>query len=141
MRSNEWIGGIAYLAAKVEELRQERPSLLISAGDMIQGNNWANLFQGESVIELVNEIRCDAMVVGNHEFDFGQEVLKKRISEATFPVFTQWLPADLPNSFLPLSPSCFVKEKGRRIFISATQAYDIFVGLRIIDKIETVDIE
>ena len=84
--SNEMVGGIANLAAEVEELRKERPSLLLSAGDMIQGNNWANLFQGESVIELMNEMRFDAMVVGNHEFDFGPEVLKKRISEANFPV-------------------------------------------------------
>ena len=30
-------------------------------------------------------MRFDAMVVGNHEFDFGQDVLKKRISEAKFP--------------------------------------------------------
>ncbi|MCJ7748019.1 MAG: metallophosphoesterase, partial [Desulfobacterales bacterium] len=84
--SNERVGGIAYLGAKVEELRKERPSLLLSAGDMIQGNNWANLFQGESVVELMNGMRFDAMVVGNHEFDFGPEVLKRRVSEANFPV-------------------------------------------------------
>ena len=59
---------------------------MLSAGDMIQGNNWTNLFQGESVIELMNAMRFDAMVVGNHEFDFGQDVLRKRISEAKFPV-------------------------------------------------------
>ncbi len=59
---------------------------MLAAGDMIQGNNWANLSQGESVIELMNLMRFDAMVVGNHEFDFGQEVLKKRISEARFPI-------------------------------------------------------
>jgi 2',3'-cyclic-nucleotide 2'-phosphodiesterase (5'-nucleotidase family) len=53
---------------------------------MIQGNNWANLFQGESVIELMNEMRFDAMVVGNHEFDFGLKAFEKRISEAKFPV-------------------------------------------------------
>jgi 2',3'-cyclic-nucleotide 2'-phosphodiesterase (5'-nucleotidase family) len=34
----------------------------------------------------MNTMHFDAMVVGNHEFDFGQEVLKKRISEADFPV-------------------------------------------------------
>jgi 2',3'-cyclic-nucleotide 2'-phosphodiesterase (5'-nucleotidase family) len=28
----------------------------------------------------------DALVLGNHEFDFGQEVLKQRLSEAAFPV-------------------------------------------------------
>ncbi|MFZ3138749.1 MAG: 5'-nucleotidase C-terminal domain-containing protein [Thermodesulfovibrionales bacterium] len=84
--SDENLGGIAYLSAKLNSLRNERDSLLISAGDMIQGNNWANLSQGESVIELMNAMKFDAMVLGNHEFDFGQDVLKKRISEATFPV-------------------------------------------------------
>ena len=84
--SDEMLGGIAYLAGRANELRREKPSLLFSAGDMIQGNNWANLSQGESVIELMNEMGFDAMVLGNHEFDFGQDVLRKRISEAKFPV-------------------------------------------------------
>jgi 5'-nucleotidase/UDP-sugar diphosphatase len=84
--SNQEVGGVAYLASKAEELRKGKASLLLSAGDMIQGNNWTNLFEGESVIALMNEMRFDAMVVGNHEFDFGQEVLRKRISEANFPV-------------------------------------------------------
>jgi len=48
--SDEMLGGIAYLASRVEELRKEKLSLLLSAGDMIQGNNWTNLFQGESVL-------------------------------------------------------------------------------------------
>ena len=84
--SDELLGGISYLAAKANELRKEKPTLLLCAGDMIQGHHWANLFQGESVIELMNRMGMDAMVLGNHEFDFGQRALQKRISEATFPV-------------------------------------------------------
>ena len=84
--SKEYLGGISSLALRANQLRREKPTLLLAAGDMIQGNNWANLFQGESVIELMNLMRFDAMVVGNHEFDFGQEVLKRRISEASFPI-------------------------------------------------------
>ncbi len=84
--SDEMLGGIAYLSAKANKLRAEKPSLFLAAGDMIQGNNWANLTQGESVIELMNLMRFDAMVVGNHEFDFGQDILKKRVAEAKFPV-------------------------------------------------------
>lgn len=84
--SEKLMGGASYLAAKVKKLRSEKPTLLLSGGDMIQGNNWANLTEGKSVIELMNAMGFDAMVVGNHEFDFGQEVLKKRISEANFPV-------------------------------------------------------
>jgi 2',3'-cyclic-nucleotide 2'-phosphodiesterase (5'-nucleotidase family) len=84
--SDEMLGGIAYLSGRANELRKEKPSLLLAAGDMIQGNNWTNFFQGASVIEVMNATKFDAMVTGNHEFDFGQDVLKKRISEAAFPV-------------------------------------------------------
>lgn len=84
--SDEMLGGISYLSEVANKLRKEKPSLLLSAGDMIQGNNWANLSQGESVIALMNAMGFDAMVVGNHEFDFGQDILKKRISESKFPV-------------------------------------------------------
>jgi len=79
-------GGIAYLAYQVKELRRQKPTLLLSAGDMIQGDNWANLFQGVSVIALMNTMSFDAMVLGNHEFDFGREVLEKLIAMARFPV-------------------------------------------------------
>lgn len=84
--ADEMLGGVAWLAAAVDDLRNEKPTLLLAAGDMIQGNNWANLFQGESVIEMMNAMKFDAMVVGNHEFDFGQDVLKRRSGEATFPI-------------------------------------------------------
>ncbi len=71
--SNELLGGVGYLAAKANELRKGKPTLLLAAGDMTQGNNWANLSQGESVIELMNAMQFDAMVVGNHEFDFARK--------------------------------------------------------------------
>jgi 5'-nucleotidase/UDP-sugar diphosphatase len=84
--SDEMLGGAAWLAAAVDEFRNEKPTMLFAAGDMIQGDNWANLFQGESVIEMMNAMKFDAMVVGNHEFDFGQDILKKRIAGAEFPL-------------------------------------------------------
>ena len=83
--SVEPLGGAAYLAGAVDRLRNERPTLLLAAGDMIQGNNWANLFQGKSSIELMNAMGFDAMAVGNHEFDFGPKVLQERLTEAEFP--------------------------------------------------------
>jgi 5'-nucleotidase/UDP-sugar diphosphatase len=82
------IGGLAYLATEVNRLRQERPTLLLAAGDMIQGNPWANLFEGKSTIEVMNAMEFSAMVLGNHEFDFGQKTLALRIKEARFPILT-----------------------------------------------------
>lgn len=84
--SDRVLGGASHLAGIIERLRKEKPSLLLSAGDMIQGHIWANLFEGKSVIELMNAMNFDAMVVGNHEFDFGVEVLKSRVAEAQFPI-------------------------------------------------------
>jgi 5'-nucleotidase / UDP-sugar diphosphatase len=99
-------GGIAYLATRLQQLRPEKPSLLLAAGDMLHGDNWANIFEGASVIEVMNALGFDAMVVGNHEFDFGQEVLQKRISEANFPV----LGANV--SGFPLLKPFIIKEVG-----------------------------
>ncbi len=84
--AKEPLGGVAWLAAKAGELRKEKPALFLAAGDVIQGNNWTNLSQGRASIELLNLMGLDALVVGNHEFDFGLDVLKKRISEVRFPV-------------------------------------------------------
>ena len=140
--SDETVGGIAYLAAKVDELRKEKASLLLSAGDMIQGNNWANLFQGESVIELMNEMRFDAMVVGNHEFDFGQDVLKKRISEAKFP----FLGANV-EGLDGLKPYIIKEVKGIKVAIIGVVTEDIpatthprnVIGLKFFSPIKTVE--
>ncbi len=82
----EEVGGAAWMASLSEDLRGEKPTIFLAAGDMIQGENWANLFKGRSVIRLLNAMRIDAMVLGNHEFDFGQGVLMQRIKEANFPV-------------------------------------------------------
>ena len=80
------LGGIAYLAGAVDRARGKQPSLLLAGGDMIQGNPWANLFRGKSSIDVMNAMGFDAMVVGNHEFDFGPKVLKERMAQARFPL-------------------------------------------------------
>ncbi|MDD5284512.1 MAG: 5'-nucleotidase C-terminal domain-containing protein [Desulfuromonadaceae bacterium] len=78
-------GGAARLA---EAIRRNRdvPGLLLAAGDIIQGDSWANLFRGRSSIELMNLLGVDAMSLGNHEFDFGQSQLLLLIADARFPL-------------------------------------------------------
>ena len=109
---SEAIGGIAHLAAEVNRLRVGQPTLLLAAGDMIQGNQWANFFQGASVLRVMNALGLDALVVGNHEFDFGLEVLKQRIGEAAFPV----LGANVEG--LPeIRPYALKEIEGRKVLI------------------------
>ena len=106
------LGGIAYLAGAVDRARGKQPSLLLAAGDMIQGTPWANLFRGKSTIEVMNAMRFDAMVVGNHEFDFGPKVLKERMAQARFPV----LGANV-KGFSALKPYIIKNLQGVRIAI------------------------
>jgi len=106
------LGGIAYLAGAVDRARGKSPSLLLAAGDMIQGNAWANLFQGKSTIEVMNAMKFDAMVVGNHEFDFGPKVLKERMAQARFPL----LGANV-KGFPALKPYIMKNLQGVRIAI------------------------
>jgi 2',3'-cyclic-nucleotide 2'-phosphodiesterase (5'-nucleotidase family) len=106
------LGGAARLAELINRLRAEKPSLLLSAGDMIQGDSWANLSCGASVIEMMNLMNFDAMTTGNHEFDFGQDILKQRIRQAKFPL----LAANV-SGLEALQPYAIVKRGGLRIGI------------------------
>lgn len=81
------VNGMASVAALREELMaQGKQVLLLDGGDAIQDNNLVNLSQGASAIQFMNAVGYDAMCLGNHEFDYGQDIILARISEADFPM-------------------------------------------------------
>lgn len=84
------IAGLAYMAAVIEKLRIQYPghALLLDAGDMFQGDPISNIFHGKVIVDVMNELKYDAAALGNHEFDWGQDVLLKRIKEMRFPVLS-----------------------------------------------------
>lgn len=59
--------------------------LLLSTGDMWQGTYESNLTRGFIITEWMNEIGFDAMTLGGHEFDWGEEWLKENEQLAQFP--------------------------------------------------------
>jgi 2',3'-cyclic-nucleotide 2'-phosphodiesterase/3'-nucleotidase len=71
---------------KAEMAKNQTGTLLLSAGDMLQGSIESNLLRGKPVIEMMNTIGFTAMAFGNHEFDWGIDVLKERINQAKFPL-------------------------------------------------------
>ena len=83
----EQVGGAAYLAAMIKQARAKNPggTLLLAAGDMFQGSPVSNLFHGAPVMEIMNEVKFDAMALGNHEFDWGMGALTHLRKEAHFP--------------------------------------------------------
>lgn len=50
-------------------------NFIFSSGDMWQGSADSNLTKGKLVTESMNEIGFDAMCLGNHEFDWGEEAI------------------------------------------------------------------
>lgn len=78
--------GMAAVAALKQEYEAKgKDVLLVDAGDAIQDHNLVNLSQGATAIAFMNAAGYDAMTLGNHEFDYGQDVTLKRAAEADFP--------------------------------------------------------
>ncbi|EJW15427.1 5'-nucleotidase C-terminal domain-containing protein [Paenibacillus alvei] len=79
--------GYAKLATLMKELRAENPnSMVLDAGDMIQGTIYVNLSKGENATKLANALGYDFMASGNHEYDFGHEQFAKVAKMFKFPV-------------------------------------------------------
>lgn len=79
--------GIKKYFGELKRLKEADPehTILLSAGDMWQGSLESNYYYGEDVIEAMNEAGFDAMTLGNHEFDYGQEKIFKNLEKANFP--------------------------------------------------------
>ena len=80
-------GGLAMVAAQVNALRDRAPqrTLLVDGGDAWQGTFISNSNKGEAVTKAMSLMKYDALTVGNHDFDWGQDVLAQRSREAGFP--------------------------------------------------------
>ena len=140
------VSGVAYLAQMINEERSKNPegTILLSAGDMFQGTPQSNIFRGEPVVEIMNYLKFDAMAVGNHEFDWGQEVLQKLSSISNFPYLSANI-VDKDGKYLPyLKPYVIIERKGIKIAIigltTPETAYitkpDYVKDLKFLDPVE-----
>ncbi len=85
-------GGLARVAAlRKNILKESKHTLLLLAGDTISPSVASNIFKGRQMIATWNAAGLDYAVLGNHEFDFGDEVLLERIKESHFI----WLAANV----------------------------------------------
>src|SRR3546814_20565072 len=54
---------------------------------MISPSLLSGIGKGANMIDMANTVGIDVAVLGNHEFDFGPEILQARVGESTF----RWL--------------------------------------------------
>ena len=80
-------GGYAKLASVVrQETVGEKHSFLVHAGDAYSPSLLSSMDKGKSTVDMLNAVGVDYMVLGNHEWDFGPEIARKRIWESNFPI-------------------------------------------------------
>jgi 2',3'-cyclic-nucleotide 2'-phosphodiesterase (5'-nucleotidase family) len=79
-------GGAAVMAAHFDSAaaRFRGPTIILSAGDEMQGTAVSNLTWGRATIQANNAAGYDAAAIGNHEFDWGQDTLAARVADSRY---------------------------------------------------------
>ena len=77
--------GVDELSAYLKQARQTENVILLSTGDMWQGTSESNFTEGLIVTDWMNALDFDAMTVGGHEFDWGEDAIRKNLQAAEFP--------------------------------------------------------
>ncbi|KFX24318.1 2', 3'-cyclic nucleotide 2'-phosphodiesterase [Pectobacterium atrosepticum] len=77
-------GSLSQIATQVHKVRAQQPNvILVDAGDTIQGN-FVETFKNDKTSPMIlgfNAMNYDVWVMGNHEFDFGLNVLSTSLEQ------------------------------------------------------------
>jgi len=85
-------GGIARVLTLKKEIQKQSPhTLLLLSGDTISPSVESITYQGAQMIDAWNAAELDYATFGNHEFDFGPDVLRQRMKESNF----KWIVANV----------------------------------------------
>ncbi len=84
---------------KVRAASLGRATLVTFGGDMIAPSMLSAIDQGAHMMALADAIGFDAGVTGNHEFDFGADVLEERLTESSMI----WLASNVTRRGSPLT--------------------------------------
>ncbi|HEX8145092.1 MAG TPA: 5'-nucleotidase C-terminal domain-containing protein [Pyrinomonadaceae bacterium] len=85
-------GGLARVSTLRKQIMKDSPNtLFLFSGDTISPSVESIKLKGQQMIDAWNNIGLDYAALGNHEFDFGPDVLLQRMKESKF----QWLAANV----------------------------------------------
>jgi len=88
-------GGLARVSALRRKIMADSPhTLFLMAGDTISPSVESIIYKGRQMIDAWNLSGLDYATLGNHEFDFGPDVLRERMGESKF----KWLAANVVDN-------------------------------------------
>ncbi len=88
----------------------QQDKIFLDAGDVFQGTLYFNAWRGEADHFFYNSLDYDAVAIGNHEFDLGDQALADFITGTgypnsaltTFPILSANITANIPSPLAPL---------------------------------------
>ncbi|MFQ5703831.1 MAG: 5'-nucleotidase C-terminal domain-containing protein [Gemmatimonadales bacterium] len=117
--------GLTRAGTIVDSLRRVFPGrvIVVDAGDLIQGSPFATYFAREHpadpdpVITALNVVRYDVATPGNHEFNFGLDVLSSALGDAAFPIVSANI-YRLPRDTFAFRPDVILPRGGARVGVT-----------------------
>ena len=123
--------GMARLYSCIEQIRKEEPTVfLLDAGDDIQGTIMTDDIANKQpdkehpVMAAMNYMGYDSMTVGNHEFNWGIETMKKILSQASFPVLSANI-LDNEGNYITGSGYTIIERGGVRLAVIGVCTPDV----------------
>ncbi len=116
----ELAGGLLRCATLIQEARHQNPDLLLlDGGDLFQGAAESFLTRGAKVMEIVKALGYDALVIGNHEFDWGFANLARLYAQAPMPILASNVKASAGPAAqaFPISPFMLKEVAGARVIV------------------------
>ena len=144
-------GGILAIDGAVRSVRAEGGAvLLLDAGDVLSGHPVSNMdfegIEGGALFQMMNLVGYDAVDVGNHDLDNGQEDLAKLAKLARFALLSANLVREDGSPVFPeIVPSRIFERGGLKIGVfglilekvARTTAARNTAGLRVLPQVET----
>ena len=116
--------GGARVASVIKTQKALAPAntLVVDAGDEMQGSLLSNLSHGEPVIGTFNAIGYDLATFGNHEFDWNQTVLGDRTTQATY---------DFISANIVAAANCTTPGWAKPVFVKEPYKIETIAGVNI----------
>ncbi len=133
-------GGVARLKTLIDEIRQERPIIVVFGGDLAGGTLFGGYYKGFPIVEAFNKIPVDIANFGQHEFDFGIDNTIDLINQSDFVWITSNLKNENGTNFNDL-PACYsITKSGIKIgFIGLTDALNTSINDKRIQQLDLVE--
>ena len=93
-------------------------TILVDNGDFVQGGSIGTLTKGEAPIKLMNKMRYDVAIPGDHEFGYGMDRFNELVKMAEFPIISCNFNKE---GALVFKPYTIIEKSGKKIaFVGVT---------------------